>query len=270
MKRRLWLIGLALLAAIAGTSLGSNSWTRPGRPQEPVAQAQSPPATPQVSPPQASPPLGSSPSPTATSTPPQTPAGLPATPPVPEIGTPLPLPPPAPLPTPTTPLLPLSGTYQDANGKFRIGILQNYTISPLASSVLIEAPDGNLAYTVLVNSQAIAQQVPSQPNPAVGFPLTNPGPTLLTNEALAAVAREVFYRGEGFKPGEFQLAAQGGIQIPWTGRLTIAGKTQPVSGAIVARQSQADVFLLMIAATPAGANQFPRAIATLENSFTPL
>lgn len=167
----------------------------------------------------------------------------------------------APLPLPertedlpdVTPL-PVTNTYIDANGRFRVGILQGYRVSPLAGSVLIEAPDGTLAYTVVV-----------QP---VQRPAFDSQP--LDNFALAQVAQAAFARGEGFASTAIPVdLPRGGVQVNWSGRLTIAGQTQPVQGVILARQAGDDVLLLLIAGAQAGIAQVPNAVAALVDTFQP-
>jgi len=168
----------------------------------------------------------------------------------------------APLPLPeraddlpaVTPL-PVTNTYIDANARFRVGIVQGYRVSPLAGSVLIEAPDGVLAYTVVV--QPVQREVFDQQP--------------LDNFALAQVARTAFARGEGFSSSAIPVdLPTGGVQVNWSGSLTIAGQTQPVQGVILARQTGSDVLLLLIAAAQGGIEQIPNAVAALVDTFQPL
>ncbi|NJR49080.1 MAG: hypothetical protein HC780_05400 [Leptolyngbyaceae cyanobacterium CSU_1_3] len=127
-------------------------------------------------------------------------------------------------------------------------------VSPLAGSVLIESPDGSLAYTVLVRSQSqLALQNGAQP---------------FINDALAKIAQTAFQQGEGFQPAQWQ-AIPGGIKMDWTGSLTIASKSQPVSGTILVRQLPTDVGMILIAATQTGAEQVPSAISALVDSLQP-
>jgi hypothetical protein len=142
--------------------------------------------------------------------------------------------------------------YQDAANRFKVGILKGYNLSPLAGSVLIEAPDGSLSYTVVPQPQALAK-VALDPQSV--------------SDSLTQVAQTLFQRGEGFKPGFAQSFAPSGIQIEWTGSLTIAGKTQPISGVILARPAGQDALLLLLAATETGKAQLPNAIVALANSF---
>ncbi|NEQ31127.1 MAG: hypothetical protein F6K04_08995 [Leptolyngbya sp. SIO4C5] len=124
-----------------------------------------------------------------------------------------------------------SGSYEEPQGRFQIGILSGFSVSPIAGSVLLEAPDGSLAYSVTVVPAGTAGEVPT-----------------LTNAALAQIVRNTFASGEGFQPTGFQALESGGVQIPWVGRLTLGTDTQPVQGVVLARQNEAEVYLLAIAA----------------------
>lgn len=273
MKKR-WLrwlawIGVSALVLIASARLPSLSPTTalpvsipPGVAQE--TPALSPPPPPEVAPapdtPVTSPPLAEptepinpeaivSPVPEPTASPPDNREAQPAT----NL-------PPLPLPTPAaevpnlTPLR-VTNTYIDANARFRIGIVQGYRVSPLAGSVLIEAPDGTLAYTVVM-----------QPLQRAAFD-NQP----LDNFALAQVAQAAFARGEGFTSTAIPVdLPTGGVQVNWSGTLTIAGQTQPVQGVILARQTGNDVLLLLIAGAQAGIAQVPNAVAALVDTFQPL
>jgi hypothetical protein len=149
----------------------------------------------------------------------------------------------------------VSGEYKDPAGRFKVGILQNYKVSPLAGSVLIESPDGSLAYTVLVRSQG-------------QLALQN-GTATFVNDALAKIAQTAFQQGEGFQPGQWQ-AIPGGIKLDWTGSLTIAGKSQPIGGTILVRQLPTDVAMILIAATQSATGQVPGAISALVDSLQTL
>jgi hypothetical protein len=163
------------------------------------------------------------------------------------------LPPP---PLPSAPPLPISSDYQDPAGRFRVGILQGFQVSPLAGSILVEAPDGSLSYTIVVQTQVFTNLVGND--------------LILVNSTLEQVAQTVFQRGEGFQPGIAQPAAPEGIRLDWTGTLTIAGNPQPIGGVILARRSGSDALLLLIAATEAGSAQVPGAIAALSSSLQAL
>uniref|UniRef100_A0ACD5GUL3 Uncharacterized protein n=1 Tax=Desertifilum tharense IPPAS B-1220 TaxID=1781255 RepID=A0ACD5GUL3_9CYAN len=232
--KKLWFIGLALITALA-----IGFWGRiPALTANPLgelsAQAQTPrqrlpykPPPPATATPTSGSPISSSPSPS-----------------------PSPSPTPQPTPEPTaadallsTPPLDLGGNFEDSRGRFQVGILSGYKVGSAGRNPLFEAPDGNLAYTVVVRLRATEQP--------------------LTPNGLAQIAIETFQQGEGFQPGEISSAASGETIIPWTGQLTFGAQAQPMSGAIVASQPQRDVLLLLIATTEAGAEQLPSAIAAL-------
>ncbi|MBF2026650.1 MAG: hypothetical protein IGS48_07775 [Oscillatoriales cyanobacterium C42_A2020_001] len=197
----------------------------------------------------------------------QTPKPTPASPspsPAPSTPAPAPFPPvpvtPSALPTPPAPPASdappstLGGTYQDPARCFKVGILENYKVSPLAGSVLIEAPDGNLAYTVVPQSQ----------------PLGNPVGLIAgydNSESLAKIATTVVQRGEGFQPAPARSEAGGGAVMDWTGSLTIGGNAQPMRGVILVRPSSQTILLLLIAATEAGQDRIPGALSALANSL---
>lgn len=206
--------------------------------------------------------MAQSPTPRSPSASPSSPT-LPST--TPPITSPTGLPvPPAPPPLPpasTAPPLPLAagkaGTYFDPAGSFKVGVLSGYRVSPLAGSVLIEATNGNLAYTVVAQSQPIG-------NP-IGLT-----PSFLNSDTLAQVATTVFQRGEGFQPGPIQAEAGGGAVMNWTGSLTIAGQTQSVGGVILVRPTSKNILLLLISATQAGSSQVQGALSALANTLQPL
>lgn len=187
----------------------------------------------------------SSPSPTPTDPPASAPATLPPPPPVPTAP-----------PASTAPPLPIEGYYQDTAGRFKVGILKGYKVSPLAGSVLVESPDGNLAYSVVAQSQPTG-------NPIGLVPGSN-------SDSLARVATTVFQRGEGFQPGPPAPEAGGGVVINWTGTLTIGGNSQPVGGVILVRPDPKTILLLLVTATQAGAGQVPGAVSALASSLQSL
>ena len=145
------------------------------------------------------------------------------------------------------PALPMvSGTFQDAEGQFEIGIFDGYEVSSLGAAPLFQAPDGSLAYTVVVS--------PAPPNADDG--------------TLVQLANEAFGQGEGFAPIGQESLPGGGLQIRWTGRLTQArGGAQPISGQIFAKQRNSDVFLLLVAATEGATDQVEDAIASLGSTL---
>ncbi len=249
---RTWLIGLAFAAFIGFTTAGQTVWQLAPT----VAQAEPPivtptalpasPATPPTATPSVRPTVSVSPTPSATIVP-----AIPTVPLVPVSPAPVvPI-----VPASIAPALPVSGDYKDPNGRFKIALLKDYGVSPLAGSALIESKDGSLAYTVLVRSQS-------------ELALQNSNATLI-NDALAKIAQTAFQQGEGFQLGQWQ-AIPSGIKLDWTGSLTIAGKSQPVSGVILVRQLPKDVAMILIAATETGAGQVPGAISALVDSLQPL
>lgn len=245
MKRN-WLIGVFAIAVVIliahpFTSVAQSPSPSPTAPVGvPVAPIPVDPSLPSNRPPIP----GASPSPKASPT--ASPTAIPTIPVSPTVQPPL-------QPAPTASPLPLSGTYQDPNGRFQVGILQDFNVSPLAGSVLIESKTGNLAYTVLALPQ-------SQLGVAGG---------VIANDALVKVAQNAFKQGEGFETGEVR-SIPGGLQIDWVGNLTIAGKTQNVGGVILARPLKDNIVLLLIAATEAGGDQVLGAASALGNSLQAL
>lgn len=255
-SKRRWIIGCAVAAIVAVALLT-------GRPVSVIAQSPSPspsgavgvpvdpipvdPSLPNPRPPIPSASPSGSPSPGAS----PTPSSIPTITPVPIAPGVVPS---VPLPAaPTATPLPLGGEYQDPGGQFKVGILKDFKVSPLAGSVLMESPDGNLAYTVQVQPQA-------QLGVAGG---------LLPNDALVRVVQNAFKQGEGFATGEVR-SITGGLQLDWTGNLTIAGQTQPVGGVILSRQVQDSVLLLLIAATETGGDRVLSAASALVDGFQSL
>lgn len=140
----------------------------------------------------------------------------------------------------------LSGkTYKES--RFEVGILEGYQQKVIAGVPMIESPEGNLAYTVVVKPQVSGQQ--------------------LDNEALAKIAIDEFEGGEGFQPSQFRAIVPGEIILPWSGSLTMANNTQPLSGVVLARQRSRNVFLLLISATEAKVEDVPQVLRVLSNSL---
>jgi len=217
MKQKwLWLAAVGLLSAlilslVQSPWLPSHSSNTSGFPGLGLsAQAQSPTASP--SPPA---PTETSPSPAVT------------TPAVPEV-TPSPEDLPAAEKEPDPVEVP-PNTYQDPAGRFEIGILSGYKVIPIGGSPVIESPDGNLAYTVVVRQRATEQN--------------------LDENALAQITIETFQRGEGFQAGDFQSAIPDGIQMVWNGKMTLGRKSTPVSGKILTRRAGKRLLMLLISAT---------------------
>lgn len=139
--------------------------------------------------------------------------------------------------------------YKDLTKRFQVGILEGYKVSTMGGFPLIEAPDGNLAYTVLVEQRATDRP--------------------LNDASLAQIAIEQFRRGEGFQTGNFQ-PVPGGVSLPWRGSLTLGGQTQPVSGVILARQLGKNVVVMLICATESAQGDVKDAIALLAKTLKPL
>lgn len=142
-----------------------------------------------------------------------------------------------------------SHSFTDAANQYTIARLDGFEPHTIVGQSVFESSDGAVAYSVIV------------------------APTLsnvpLTDAALAQMAQIAFQQGEGFVAHNFQALDAGGIKIDWTGQVTTQ-KTQSLSGTIFAQQSGEKVFLLMIAATEAGQDDFAKAIATLPASLQPL
>lgn len=205
--------------------------------------------------------------PTVSPTPPAGQEGVPidplpgsrTTPPVPNptatatpTAAPLPLPPPPQVIIPVdAQALPTAGTHKDAANRFQISLLKGYRVTPLGDSVLVEAPNGRLAYTVLAQSAA-----------QLGF-LSG---VALTPENLAQVVRNTWSRGEGFQT-ELPQAIDNGIQMNWSGILTIGGKPQPMTGVIIAKPGLDSILMLTIAATEQGKAEIPGALSSLVPSL---
>ncbi len=231
MKRRIWWLGVVALVLAVWLGLERLGWNdRPLQAQTPIIPV----------------PTSAVPSPTPTLAPTASPSATPASPTV--IPPSLPVLPPTPAATP----LPLGGEYRDPGGRFSVGILKGYSVSPLVNSVLVEAPSGTLAYTVVVQPQPGANSLGISP--------------FLSQDALAQIAQTTFQRGEGFQAGTVQ-AVQAGVLLDWSGNLTIGGNTQPVTGVILARPSRSNILLLLIAATKDGSNQVSGAIASLADTL---
>ena len=138
--------------------------------------------------------------------------------------------------------------YQDPAQRFKIAILEGYKATSLGNNnFIIESPDGNLAYTVVVRPRATNNR--------------------LTDASLAQVAIDTFSSGEGFIAGQFQKEANNNVRIPWTGSLSLGRANQPMSGIIVTRQVDNKLLSLLVAATEAGADNVESVVNTLSDSF---
>lgn len=143
------------------------------------------------------------------------------------------------------------GTYGDPQERFEIGILPGFSLQTIGGTPLFQNSDGSLAYTVVVE------------------PLADEAAAPLPEVQLLRIAQSVFGEGEGFQTQDFQSAA-GGLAIAWTGQLTAGTAAEPVRGQLLAKQQGQAVYLLLVAATEAGAEQVESAIATLADSLTVL
>ncbi|MGB3138238.1 MAG: hypothetical protein WBB18_15635 [Nodosilinea sp.] len=145
------------------------------------------------------------------------------------------------------PLPMVSGSFEDPQGRFQIGILDGYSVSSTGGNPLFQAADGSLAYTI-----AVAPLRPAS-SPAA---------------AMVAAAQATFGAGEGFVTSDVQPIAGGGVRINWAGRLSQgAAPPQPITGKIFARQRETEVFLLLVAATDAGEAQVADAINALGSTL---
>ncbi|MDX2232373.1 MAG: hypothetical protein NW220_22265 [Leptolyngbyaceae cyanobacterium bins.349] len=245
MKRNqgwLWSVGILVLLVVVASPMLPSRLTAIAPAS---VQAQSP--TPRSTPTAPNAPLSPaspapSPGPTVFPAVPVTPSALPT--------------PPAP-PASTAPPAELGSTYADPSGRFKVGVLKNYKVSPLAGSVLIESPDGTVAYTVVAQSQPLGNPIGIIP----GYDNT---------ESLAKIATTVFQRGEGFQPALARSESGGGAVMDWTGALTIGGISQPMRGVILVRPTLQNILLLLIAATQTGEAQVPGALSALAKSLEPL
>lgn len=141
----------------------------------------------------------------------------------------------------------LSGTYEDPQGNFQIGILEGASTTTVSGAPLFTLPDGSLAYSVSV------------------LPVASDAP--LSEVALVALARQTLNNGEGFQTQTFTSVPQG-LQIAWTGRLSQGGgPPQPVSGSMLASQQGAEVYLLVVAALESATDQVPQTLVTLADSL---
>lgn len=153
------------------------------------------------------------------------------------------------------PALPMvSGRFADPQGRFQIGILDGYKVSQAGGAPLFQSPDGSLAYTVVISPLAAGAEVGAEP---------------ALESTLVETAKQTFGQGEGFVTSGLQPLPSGGVRIDWAGRLTQgAAPAQPITGKIFARQRGREVFLLLVAATEAGAAQLADAITTLGSTLT--
>ncbi|MEC4985210.1 MAG: hypothetical protein SAJ37_17795 [Oscillatoria sp. PMC 1068.18] len=239
-------------------------------------------ATPEASPsPVVSPEPETTPSPVATPEPEITPSPI-ATP-EPEItpepiATPEPEITPSPIATPEpepeaparveidVPPLPLAAEpYLDPAQRFQIGIVEGFSVSSVGGSPLIESPDGNVAYTVVVRSPLLQEPLRRTRTSSTNAQ-SRTFENNLSDAALAQIAVDTFDRGEGFLPGEFASIGDG-IVIAWNGSLSLRGKSQPISGLILSRQVPGNVLLMLISATEEGEDEVEAVLSTVANTL---
>lgn len=138
--------------------------------------------------------------------------------------------------------------YQDPAQRFEIAILEGYKATSLGNNnFIIESPDGNLAYTVVVRPRATNNR--------------------LTDASLAQVAIDTFSSGEGFIAGQFQKDANNNVRIPWKGKLSLGRAQQSMSGMILTRQDDKKLLSLLVAATAAEADNVESIVNTLAETF---
>lgn len=144
----------------------------------------------------------------------------------------------------------LSGTYDDPQNRFQVGIADGFIVSTAGGSPLFQTPDGSLAYSVVV------------------MPLDATAANPLPDVALLQATEAAFGKGEGFQTSSFQTVAGGGLQIDWTGRLTQGGgPPQPVAGKVLTKQQGEAIFMLMVAALEEGQPLVPEAINSLADTL---
>lgn len=140
--------------------------------------------------------------------------------------------------------VPISGTYEEPQGRFQVGIIDGYSVSSAGGSPLFQQGDGGLAYSV------------------VRVPLSSETP--LSDVGLAEITEQTLGQGEGFQAQTFDNVPGGGLQIAWTGRLSQgAAPPQPVGGLVLAKQEGSAAYLLVIAALEDAAGQVPSVAASL-------
>jgi hypothetical protein len=256
MKRnRVWLFGLACITLVLTLGLGllsaglwPTTWGTAGLPTGNPVYAQAPPApvAPEASPSPAASPTGETTPPAPVAAPTEADATSPVAPlpPVPVEESP------AASPLAGNPTLPLAGNYEDPENRFQVGILEGYKVTSVARTPLFEAVDGRIAYSLVV--------VPADQTAIAPLP----------ENALVQVAQTVFGRGEGFRLIDSQPLPDG-VLLSWLGSLTIGGTPQGMQGNIIARQSNGNVVLLLIAVTAqnGGAEELPAVTSTLYESL---
>lgn len=139
-------------------------------------------------------------------------------------------------------------SYEDPQGKFKVGILDGYIATSAAGSPVFYADDGSIAYSVV--QVALGSESP------------------LSDLRLVEIAQSTLGKGEGFQTQTFNSIADGGLEIAWTGRLSQgSGAPQPVSGSILVRQQGADAYVLAVAALQSAVNQVPSVLNVLAGTL---
>lgn len=149
----------------------------------------------------------------------------------------------------TTPeTLALSGTYEDPQGNFQVGILEGYAVSAVAGAPFFQSPDGSVAYGL------------------VQTPLGSETP--LSEIGLVEIVQQTMGQGEGFQTQTFKTV-DGGLEIAWTGRFSQgSAPPQPVSGTVLVQQKGANAYLLVVAVLESATAEVPAIFSTLVNSLT--
>jgi hypothetical protein len=148
-------------------------------------------------------------------------------------------------------MLPLNEqAYRDREERFELGTIAGYKIGSVNGYPLVESPDGNLAYTVVVQEKPTAEP--------------------FDRAQLAAIAVDMFENGEGFKLGVLLDSAPEELLANWTGQLTFNNQTQPMRGFIFARQNSQAVFVALISATEGGMPDLDSVLATVIQTLKPL
>ncbi|MDB9529129.1 hypothetical protein PN498_24265 [Oscillatoria sp. CS-180] len=143
----------------------------------------------------------------------------------------------------------ISGTYEDPQGNFQIGILDGYGVSSMAGSPLFQSLDGGLAYSV------------------VTVPLETDAP--LSDIGLVDLAQTALSNGEGFQTQTFTPVSGGGLQISWSGRFSQGtSPSQPISGVVLAKQQGGEAYLLVVAALEEADLQVAQVVSTLASTLT--
>jgi hypothetical protein len=138
-----------------------------------------------------------------------------------------------------------TSTYQDPAGRFEVGIVSGYKMTPIAGMFVVESPENDLAYTVTVRPKA--------------------GDRYLEDDELAQVAVDTLATGEGFIAGAF-TGNDIGVELPWRG---VQGKT-PIAGRVFARQTNNSVLVLSLSTTAENTENISAILPELSQSLKPV